>query len=243
MIHIITSRTGNKFDDRHENLLKNSIKRHYSGEFTFHVIKNQQFPFAFNKIQAFQDNFLSIQKGERIIIMDLDIHVVSDPSPVFNQTLDNNTIGMFHKWWQYPYSSCFIWGGIYVFTSGYTQKIYDRLISNPEEYYTRYSNIYNYKFREGIDLPIRGEQDFVLESASIYNYNIHLFPSFYAETIQPEVEEGRIDIKDALENPDKLPKERLRKHFGIKSLNSDRAKLIFNHYSGYTDRYVEKYGI
>lgn len=243
MIHIVVSKTGSKFTDSHVNLLKNSIQKHYKKPFTFHTVEKEEFLYAFNKVQAFQDNFLNIKKGERIVVMDLDIHVISDPSPVFDAELGCNTIGMFHKWWQYPYKSCFIWGGIYIFTSGYTQKIYDRLKSNPEYYYSRYSKLYDYKFRKDIDLPIRGEQDFVLESASIYNYNINLFPSFYAETIQPEVEEGRIDTQEALENPDNLPKDRLRKHFGIKSLNPDRVGLIFNHYSGYVDKYIEKYGI
>jgi len=155
MIHIVVSKTGDKFDDRHINLLKSSIDKQYKKPFKFHVIETEEFLYAFNKVQAFQDNFLGINKGERVVIMDLDIDVVSDPSPVFDCTLDNNTIGMFHKWWQYPYRSCFIWGGIYVFNSGYTQKIYDRLKTNPEYYYSRYSQLYDYKFREGIDLPIR----------------------------------------------------------------------------------------
>ena len=243
MIHIITSKTGDKFNSSHINLLKNSIKQHYAGDFAFHVIEEEIYPYAFNKIQAFKTGFLGIKKGERVVIMDLDIHVVSDPSPVFDCQLNDNTVGMFHKWWQYPYKSCFIWGGIYVFNAGTTDKIYQRFIKNPEKYYKRYSELYDYKFRPGIDLPIRGEQDFVLESASILNYNINLFPSFYAETIQPEVEEGRINVEEALKNPYILKKPRLKTHFEIKSLSNNRAKLIFNHYSGYVDKYIEKHGI
>ena len=254
---------GNKYDHRHVNLLYSSIEKKYDKEFKFIcvtdnpnnlnskievVVAKEEFKYAFNKVQFFKDGFANIPLGSQAIIMDIDIEVVSDPSPVFDYEINNNTVGCFHKWWQYPYRSCFIWGGIYRFKTGTTQRIYNRLKENPEVYYKRYMELYNYKIIEKLNQnPVKGEQDFVLESLTVYNYHIHLFPSFYSETMQYEVFQalnnkkvnGYINFDQAIENPQVLEKSRAKTYFTIKSFNKkDRAKLIFNHYSGLHDDYV-----
>jgi hypothetical protein len=255
MIYILTSKMGDKYDHRHVNLLYSSIEKNYGKEFKFIcvtdnpnylnskievIIAEEEFKYAFNKVQFFKDNFANIPLGSQAVIMDIDIEVVNDPSPVFDYVINNNTIGCFHKWWQYPYRNCFIWGGIYRFKTGTTQRIYDRLRENPEFYYKRYMELYNYKIIEKLNQnTIKGEQDFVLESLTVYNYHIHLFPSFYSETMQPEIFYNEVTFEDAIESPYSLRKPRAQAHFSIKSFNrKDRAKLIFNHYSGLQDDYV-----
>lgn len=248
---------GDKYDHRHVNLLFSSIEKHYNKEFKFicvtdnpnnlnrkiQVIKaEEKFKYAFNKVQFFRDGFANIPLGSQAVIMDIDIEVVSDPSPVFDYEINNDTVGCFHKWWQYPYRNCFIWGGIYRFKTGTTQRIYNRLKENPEYYYKRYMELYDYKVIKKINQnTIRGEQDFVLESLSVFNYHIHLFPSFYSETMQPEIFYNEVSFDEAIKDPYSLRKPRAQSHFSIKSLNrKDRAKLIFNHYSGLQDDYVRR---
>tara|TARA_E500000318_G_scaffold112057_1_gene133749 strand:+ start:5224 stop:6003 length:780 start_codon:yes stop_codon:yes gene_type:complete len=254
MVNIACFKYGDKYDYRHVNLLYNSIKKHYKNKFSFFCIGDngenispevtfielkEEFKYAFNKVKAFSNNFLNLKPNSRLIILDLDIEIMSDPSEIFEVNLEKKEVGVMHKWWQYPYRSCFIWGGVYVFDTGDTNILYSRLKNNKDHFYKKYSLLYNYKNRPEIDLPIKGEQDYVLETLTIENFKLKVFPAFVSETIQPEVYQNKIDPKKALKDPDSLKKDRLKTHFLIKSLATTRKNLIFNHYSGYVEEYIK----
>ena len=79
MINILTVKFGNKFTHKHVNLLYNSIKKHYTGDFTFYCltdnangldpdikfsIREEEFCYAFNKVSLMKlSNLLSFEKN------------------------------------------------------------------------------------------------------------------------------------------------------------------------------------
>ena len=255
MINILTVKFGNKFTHKHVNLLYNSIKKHYTGDFTFYCltdnangldpdikfsIREEEFCYAFNKVSLMKKNFNNLSGDDKVVIMDLDIDVLNDPSPIFNINLNENQLGLFHKWWQFPYKGCWIWGGIYVGTHKLFNNFYDRLTHDPEHFYTVYTNLYGYRFRE--DMPIKGEQDFILESAILNNYSFNIFPHFYVENIQPELEFGNYPPNFSLKRikMQNRNNSRLQTYIHFKE-NSNPISPIFKHYSGSINSYIKKY--
>lgn len=247
MIHILTFKCGNKYDYRSVNMLYRSILFHYESPFQFHcmtdnpdnldkdiIVHPMQDPFRydFNSISMMKAGFAGIE-GD-IVMMDIDIEVVSDPSLVFDHPIRDNEIGMIHKWWQYPYQKgSFICGMLYKYRANQLDQFYQRFIQKPDYYTDHYTKVNGDEHKlQRKHVHVHGEQDYVLECAGIYNFHIHLFPSFVAENLQPEIE---------FNNGTWPMGERLRKYLYYKSLPEKIDQpLIFKHYTGCYDQYVDK---
>lgn len=253
MVNILTVKFGDKYCSDNVNNLFNSIKKFYKKDFRFFcltdntanlnrditsILRKEEFKCAFNKVSLMKEGFADIGPNDRVVVMDIDIDVVSDPSSIFECSLDSNEIGMFHKWWQYPYKGSWIWGGVYVGEHKTFYPFYERLKYNPDMFYTKYTKLNKYKFKE--DLPVRGEQDFILDSSTILNYMFKIFPSFNAETIQPEIEFNSMysktsfnRLKAKFSNNEKINTYITRKN------ESKASKIIFKHYSGSQQEYLK----
>ena len=249
MINILTFKCGDKYDYRSVNMLYRSIELHYDKPFKFYCMTDNadgldndiivlpmqdDFKYDFNSVSMMKKGFAGIPDGEPCVMMDIDIEVVSDPSIVFDYELRPHEMGFIHKWWQYPYQKgSFICGMLYRYTSGELDKFYQRFIKNPEHYthhYTKVNGDEHKLLRPHVH--VHGEQDYVLECAGIYNFHMHLFPSFIAENLQPELEF----------NHGTWPMgERLRKYLNYKNMPEKIDQpLIFKHYTGCYVDYVNK---
>jgi len=247
MIHILTFKCGTKYDYRSVNILKRSIDTYYDKPFTFYCMTDNDigldsdivvlpmeddFMYDFNSVSMMKSGFASIPDGANCVMMDIDIEVMADPSIVFDQKLEPKQIGFIHKWWQYPYQKgSFICGMMYRYTAGELDCFYQRFIKNPKHYTSHYTKVNGDEHKlERDDVYVHGEQDYVLECAGIYNFAMHLFPSFIAENLQAEIEfdTGRTS-------------KRLEKYLYYKSMPEKIDQpLIFCHYTGCYKEYVDK---
>lgn len=247
MINILTFKCGSKYDYRSVNMLKRSIKLHYDRPFNFycmtddpvgldsdiiHMPMQDDFKYNFNSLSMMRSGFADIQDGSPCVLMDIDIEVLSDPSIVFDADIKQKEIGFIHKWWQYPYQrGSFICGMIYRYNAGDLDIFYQRFAKDPEYYTNHYTKLNGNESKLlKKDVYVHGEQDYILECAGIYNFHMHLFPSFIAENIQPEIE-----FKTNTTSP------RLEKYLYYKSLPEKiEQPLIFKHYTGCYEDYVNK---
>ena len=247
MIHILTLKCGTKYDYRSVNILKRSIETYYNKPFTFYCMTDdpkgldsdivvlpmeEDFKYNFNTLSMVKSGFAGIPDGSDCVLMDIDIEVMSDPSIVFDHKLQPNTIGFIHKWWQYPYQKgSFICGMIYRYTAGELDCFYQRFVKDPEHYTTHYPKVNQQEYKlERPDVHVNGEQDYFLECAGIYNFNMHLFPSFIAENLQTEIEFGSVGTSP-----------RLEKYLYYRSMPEKiEQPLVFYHYSGSVQEYVDK---
>lgn len=244
MINILTFKVGTKYDYRSVNLLKRSIEFHYDGPFRFICMTDDatgldkdievrdvqdSFAYEFNSVSMCKSGF--VPDGEDCILMDIDIEVVSDPSPIFDFALLPKQIGFIHKWWTYPYErGSFISGMAYRFRSGELDPFYTRFKSNPDYYTERYTQFNGRGHKiDNKTIFVRGEQDYFLECAGIYNFHMNLFPSFWAENVNPEIDFGHGGTS-----------ERLTKHLDYKAMSNGDDTLILKHYSGNVEEYLDR---
>lgn len=248
MINVLTFKCGSKYDYRSVNMLYRSILWQYDKPFNFHCMTDDptnlddriiihpmqdDFPYEFNSLSLVKSGFAGIEDGEPCILLDIDIEVVNDPSPIFDFQLLPKQIGFIHKWWTYPYTQgSFICGMAYRFTAGELDIFYNRFKEDPYHYTTKYIefNGRKHKLKEP-DIHVRGEQDYFLECAGIYNFHMNLFPSFWAENVQPELEFEGYTIRSP----------RLEKYVDYKSMSNMKMEPIFKHYTGIVKDYVDKH--
>lgn len=251
MIHVLTFKVGNKYSCENVNLLKRSISFHYDKPFKFYCMTDDpegldddiiivemqdNFGYEFNSVSMTRSGFAGIPDGENAILLDIDVEVMSDPSPIFDYSLQPKQIGFIHKWWTYPYEKgSFISGMAYRFTTGELDCFYSRFKSNPQYYIKRYIKFNGREHKiDNKNIFQRGEQDYFLECAGIFNFHMNLFPSFWAENVNPEIEFG---------NPNNVMNPRLSKYLRYKSMALPKELLdclIFKHYTGNIEQYLEK---
>lgn len=250
MIHILTFKCGDRYDYRSVNLLKRSIDFHYDKPYTFYCMTDDangfdsdikvipmqdDFKYEFNSVSMLKSGFANIPDGSDVVLMDIDIEVVNDPSPIFDFKLLPKQIGFIHKWWTYPYSKgSFISGMAYRYTAGELDCFYRRFKADPELYTNKYIKFNGRAHKiDNVNIHVRGEQDFFLESAGVNNFHMNLFPSFWAENVNPEIEFN--------EGGTWPLSERLRKYLSYKNMSPVTPKEpILKHYTGNIERYVEK---
>ena len=247
MINVLTFKCGTKYDYRSVNMLHRSILLHYDKPFRFHCMTDNpenldkdiivhpmqdEFPYEFNSLSLVRTGFAGIKDGDSCILLDIDVEVVNVPTPIFNFDLLPKQVGFIHKWWTYPYAQgSFICGMAYRFTAGELDVFYNRFKSDPYYYTTKYIefNGRKHKLQES-DIHVRGEQDYYLECAGIYNFHMNLFPSFWAENVQPEMEFGTGGSSPSLQ-----------KYLTYKAMSDVEKKPIFKHYTGCVKQYVDKH--
>lgn len=109
------------------------------------------------KIDFFQDNFVSYEKNDQCIILDIDQVVVGDIEPLLYFETPPNTLISYKPWYE---SELRVQGGFYKFNCNEFGYVYDKFYSNPSYYQMKYYNnrdvIYKYY----------GEQNFVDESVT-----------------------------------------------------------------------------